>query len=409
MSNADVLNHTEPRGEQPAAERDGNDAGFWQHLADAFEKRPTAVDSMPASVPRIDPATLYRVLRRCGEHLSDCQVRYYHHRSDDSVWHLYSDVPADVLPTSEDQSLAGYAARMRRQVASPDGYSILVNGPFVHDEVIWRTVRDFGRELVRRIGLPSRGFDANFGLGQYDFTSSGVHYDGGRAAYILPVVGKKRFRVWPEDYVRAHPKLKHVRGRYGAMKDDSTVVEAGPGGVLYWPGNAWHIYEGDGDFTAMMTLGAWVGPELANLPCDVDRLQDSAQQIPDGFSVRSIADSPNRMQNAPIEQVWVGFLSGLGLRSPIPLRRDVLPEGPLRGQRHPLIWRPLPDGQFALGVNGHCLVLSGNWLTALIEQINSSVPFTAADFASHPAGAAVRALLDRLWACGALESHAPSL
>jgi hypothetical protein len=410
MINIDLPSHAERHAERPGMKSDGHDAGFWQQLADAFENRPAAIASMPASVPRIDPEALYRALMWCGEHISESHVRYYfHQRAEDRVWSLYSPapLPADVLPTREDGSLDAYIERMRRRVASPDGYSIFVTSAIKHDELTWRVVRDFVRELVGRVGLPPRGFDAGFGLGQYDFTPSGVHADTGRSAYILPIVGRKFFRIWRDDYARQVRSLANVRGRYGAAKNDSVEIEASPGGLLYWPEDVWHIYEGDGDFTAMLSLGAFVGQEVANIPCDVHHLQERAQEVPDNFSVKAIKDTSVRTQDAPIEQVWIGFLSGLGLRYPIPLRPDPLPDRPLRGQPHPVIWRRLPDGRLALGANGHCLVESGNWLLPLVERINTGVPFAAADFVSDPAGAATRTL-ERLWACGALEDGTSS-
>lgn len=411
MTHADLLNHADARAERPGLRPDDHDAVFWQQLADAFETRPATFANMPASVRRIDPAALYRALLWCGEHISESQVRYYYHeRAEDTVWSLYSPspLPAAVLPTREDGSLAAYIDRMRRSVASPDGYSIFVTSAIKHDELTWRVVRDFVRELVRRVGLPPRGFDAGFGVGHYDFTPSGVHADTGRSAWILPIVGRKFFRIWTDDYGRHHRGLANVRGQYGALKNDSVEVEAGAGGLLYWPEDVWHIYEGDGDFTAMLSLGAFVGQAGANLPCDVDHLQEQAQEVPGNFSVKAIKDTPVRAQDAPVEQVWLGFLSGLGLRYPIPLRDDALPDGPLRGERHPVIWRRLPDGQIALGANGHCIVASGDWLTPLVERINSGVPFAAAEVASYPDGPAMRALLGRLWACGALEDETSS-
>ncbi|MDZ4685131.1 MAG: hypothetical protein SH850_08575 [Planctomycetaceae bacterium] len=408
MTKAELLNHSEPRAESHSMRADEH-AGFWQNLGDAFEKRTASFESMPASVQRIDQAALYRALMWCGEHMKDSQVRFYHHRSDDTVWNMYSPspLPAAVLPIREDGSLAVYIDRMRRQIASPDGYSIFVTSVIKHDEFTWRVVRGFVRELVRRVGLPPRGFDAGFGLGQYDFTPSGVHADTGRSAYILPIVGSKRFRIWTDDYARQHPDLANVRGRYDTLKKDSLELEAGPGGLLYWPENGWHIYEGDGEFTAMLSLGAFVGEQVANLPCDVDKLQELAQTVPDSFSVKAIKDTPIRTQNAPVEQVWLGFLSGLGLRYPIPSRHDALPDGPLRGDRDPILWRALPDGRIAIGVNGHCIVDSGNWLTPLVERINARVPFAVAEVVSDPAGSAVRAMLERLWACGALRNDSP--
>ena len=52
-------------------------------------------------------------------------------------------------------------------------------------------------------------------------TPSGVHADTGRSAYIVPIVGKKFFRIWNDDYARQHRAgLANVRGHYDALKKD---------------------------------------------------------------------------------------------------------------------------------------------------------------------------------------------
>jgi len=296
-------------------------------------------------------------------------------------------------------------------VASGSGYSIFVNEVIKNDEVAWRAVRDFVRGLVQRIGLPTRGFDSGVGLGQYDFTPFGLHVDPGRSAFVLPVAGKKHFRIWPAAYIRQHRELIRARGDYGPLVKDSVMVEAGPGGLLYWPSDAWHIAEGanDGEFNAMVAIGALLGPPngVQAVPCDVDNLQENAQRLPDGLA--AALEGTFILKRAPtLEQVWVGFLSGLGLRYPIPVRQDALPQGRLQiQQRYPLISRPLSDHQLAIGVNGHCIVESGEWLTGVVERINSGEPFEAGELASDSTrGPVVHKLLGRLWECGALESHA---
>jgi hypothetical protein len=408
------MNHAAQYVESAEIEVAGSDTAFWQRLVDAhWEKSSTSFDRIPASLWRLDSREVFRLLTWCGEHLADSEVRYYLHRSDHTVWNLCTKLQPEILPARADGSIERYHERMRRSLPNGDGYSIFVNEVIRHDAVAWKGVRDFVRGLVQRVGLPARGFDSGVGMGQYDFTPFGLHVDQGRSAFVLPIVGRKHFRIWPGHYVRQHPELVKSHGNYGPLVKDSLELAAGPGGLLYWPSDAWHIAEGanDGEFTVMLAVGALLGgPQLASVPCDVDNLQESALNVPDGF-MSAIRGTNIGKRGATVEQVWIGFLSGLGLRYPIPVRDDALPQGRLRAQqRYPIIWRPLSDTQFALGVNGHCIVESGEWLPELIERINAGAPFDAAELVADSAGGSrVQALVDRLWACGALEAEAAAL
>jgi hypothetical protein len=403
------MNHAAPYVESAAIDAAGTDTEFWQHLVDAhWEKSSKSFESIPASLWRLDSRELFRLLTWCGEHLADSEVRYYLHRADRTVWQLCTALQPDILPTRADGSIERYHERMRRSIPGGDGYSIFVNEVIRHDEIAWRSVRDFVRGLVQRVGLPTRGFDSGVGLGQYDFTPFGLHVDQGRSAFILPIVGRKHFRIWPDHYVRQHRELDKSHGDYGALVKDSLELEAGPGGLMYWPSDAWHIAEGanDGAFIAMVAVGAWLGGRRVSvtIPCDVDNLQESAQHVPDGF-MTAIEGTQIRRRGPTVDHVWIGFLSSLGLRNPIPLRHDALPPGRLHGQRrYPIIWRRLPDGQLAIGANGHCVVESGGWLPELIERINTGAPFEVADVMSDADGPVQQKLLARLWACGVLES-----
>ena len=383
---------------------------FWQDLVEThWEKQSTSFDGIPPSLWRLDAQEIFRLLTWCGEHIAANEVRSYLHRSDKTVWQQCTKPEPHVLPMKADGSLAGYHERMRRAIPRGDGYSIFVNEVIRHDHIAWTCVRDFVRGLVQHVGLPTRGFDSGVGLGQYDFTPFGLHVDPGRSAFVLPVAGRKHFRIWPADYVQQHPELIRSHGNYGALVKDSLVVEAGPGGMLYWPSDAWHIAEGsnDGEFTAMVAVGALLGTGrmLATVPCDVDNLQQSARNMPDGFA--ATMEGTHIMKRAPTaEQAWLVLLSGLGLRHPMPMRQDALPAERLRAQqRYPILWRPLPDTQFAIGVNGHCIVEAGEWIPETIEQINSGAPFDAADLVARSVSESAHRLFEWLWQCRALEAE----
>ena len=386
---------------------------FWRDLVEThWERQSTAFDCLPASLWRLDAQHVFHLLTWCSEHIGESEVRCYGHRSDHTVWQLCTRPQPDVLPMRTDGSLAGYHERMRRAIPRGDGYSIFVNEVIKHDPAAWLGVRDFVRGLVQHVGLPTRGFDSGVGLGQYEFTPFGLHVDPGRSAFVVPVVGRKHFRIWSGDYVRQHQELVRSHGNYGPLVQDSLELEAGPGGLLYWPSDAWHIAEGanDGQFTVMVAVGALLGTGrmLATVPCDVDNLQQSAQNLPDGFAA-TIEGTHIMKRGASVEHAWMAFLSGLGLRHPIPRRRDALPSGRLRAQpRSPILWRSLPDGQFAVGVNGHCIVEAGDWVPESIEEIDTGAPFDVAQLAAGSASGSAHRLCEWLWACHAVESDPPS-
>jgi len=182
---------------------------------------------------------------------------------------------------------------------------------------------------------------------------------------------------------------------------------------MYWPSDAWHIAEGanDGEFTVMVAIGALLGTGrmLPAVPCDVDNLQKSAENMPDGFAA-TIEGTHIQKRGPTAEQVWMAFLSGLGLRHPMPMRRDALPgERLLAQRRYPILWRQLSDGQFAIGVSGHCIVEAGDWIPESIERINSGAPFEVPELVGQSANGSAHRLFEWLWACRALESDTQPL
>jgi hypothetical protein len=381
---------------------------FWQHLVQTdWEKRSTSWECMPPSLWRLNAQEIFHLLTSCGERIADNEVRTYLHRADGTVWQLCTKPAPEVLPMRADGSLKGYHERMRRAVPRGDGYSIFVNEIIRHDPIAWTSVRDFVRGLIQHIGLPTRGFDSGIGMGQYDFTPFGLHVDPGRSAFVLPIAGRKHFRIWPASYVRQHPELVRSHGDYGPLVNDSLMLEAGPGGLMYWPSDAWHIAEGanDGEFTVMVAIGALLGTGhmLPAVPCDVDNLQKSAEHMPDGFEA-TIEGTHIKKRGATAEQVWMAFLSGLGLRHPMPMRRDALPGERLQAQRrYPILWRQLADGQFAIAVNGHCIVEAGDWIPKAVEKIKGGAPFEVSALVNQSDSGSAHKVCEWLWACRALE------
>jgi hypothetical protein len=119
----------------------------------------------------------------------------------------------------------------------------------------WEGAYQMVRALARHVGLPP-GADTSVFMGRYRFTPTGVHYDN-LSSFNFPVLGGKTMRVWPREYVAAHPELDGAR-EYARHLGGSQLLRAPVGGMIYWPSSAFHIGEGDDAFSATLGLGIWI-------------------------------------------------------------------------------------------------------------------------------------------------------
>lgn len=66
---------------------------------------------------------------------------------------------------------------------------------------------------------------------------TGIHMDPNHA-FLRPVLGRKRLRLWPRHEIRRRDVgSQNIEG----LKDGSLLIEAGEDRIIYWPSDWWHI------------------------------------------------------------------------------------------------------------------------------------------------------------------------
>ncbi len=158
-----------------------------------------------------------------------------------------------VLPEKSDKTLLGYHQRMSKLF--PD-YCLVCDELLKVNLKKQHLLTDFTDQLYQHVGFPNRFSEMGLYLGNYRKTPFGVHVDS-CGVFSFPVAGVKRFRLWSPEFVKKNPALDRAF-TYEKYKKSSTLLEARPGDMTYWPSSAWHIAESDGSFSATWSLGVWV-------------------------------------------------------------------------------------------------------------------------------------------------------
>ena len=129
------------------------------------------------------------------------------------------------LPSAADGSIAGWSARRDVAAAGPAQFGFVVDDYHVHDDLVWRRVREFVRGLYGITGLPGEEAKMTLFLGNYARTPFGLHR-GRSANFMFVVDGLKRIRAWPDAFFRGKPDMTN-RLDYERYNDDSVVLDAG--------------------------------------------------------------------------------------------------------------------------------------------------------------------------------------
>lgn len=157
-------------------------------------------------------------------------------------------------PTPEDGGFARYEERVRRQ-GGDRPFLLVVNNLQAFDAERWNSIRRLLKPLFDRVGIPSWTTELSVFVGTYPNTPFGVHIDSASVMHF-PVVGTKRIRTWSRAFADASPGLKGAV-EYSKFLQGSELLEAGPGGMLYWPSDAWHVGEGTGELSVTWGVGMW--------------------------------------------------------------------------------------------------------------------------------------------------------
>lgn len=197
------------------------------------------------------------------------------------------------MPRRDDGSMAGYRQRMLRSLGGRR-YALVISAFHSHRWRLWHREREFFAPLWREAGLPITGAITTLFHGNYESTPVGVHRDR-FATFMIPVEGRKRMRFWASKPWR---EPVSTLPDYRAHLRSSFLIEAGPGDVLYWPADYYHVGESiDGGVSTSVNLGVPRTEhrpvyELEDLMVDIgqaDSLIDPAAQL---LRARLRADLP---------------------------------------------------------------------------------------------------------------------
>ncbi|MEO8698779.1 MAG: hypothetical protein ABI867_02015 [Kofleriaceae bacterium] len=247
-----------------------------------------------------------------------------------------------------DVSIEAYVDRLIRDHAATQLTCIAKELETSHER-IWFGCGRFLRALYARIGLPAGAASLSLFAGRYGKTPFGCHKDVDHVITYV-IAGRKRFLVWPFEVVAEHLGIApEIRDRavlletfdYNAIRDRATVLEGGPGDLLYWPWDHWHVAESDGELTASLSLGI--------APHGTRAIDDELLDRTTRFAFR-----------APIPAASVGAPFAA-----TDLLRPALPDL--------IAWQEAE--QLSVSVNGHGFTVEPRpELTALIAELNTGDP-----------------------------------
>jgi ribosomal protein L16 Arg81 hydroxylase len=248
------------------------DFQFWQSFSKNYwEKKPLVLKNVKSELLQMSDAVIFSLLvdysNQCRKNKNADGFKFYINGLKTSE----SDV-LQILPIKADKNLLGYHKRMNKMFTD---YCLVCDELLQANTDYQSLLIDFTNSLYKSVGFPNRFSEMGLYLGNYRKTPFGVHVDS-CGVFSFPVSGNKKFRLWTADYVKKNPALDRAFV-YMKHKKNSLVMDLKPGDLAYWPSSAWHIAEGDGEFSATWSLGIWVDRPHKTVMTDLVSLIVGAQ------------------------------------------------------------------------------------------------------------------------------------
>jgi hypothetical protein len=326
---------------------------------------------------------------RYRDNHSEAEVRVY---LDGSLlpWDKRNEEIAAMLPKQSDGGFDGFEDRMEASLGNRD-YTISLPNIHRFDRTLWNRVCRLLDDLYQYVGLPNDWdgwVDSNSFIGRYSRTPFGVHW-GPMAVLTFPVIGRKLFRGWDDDYVQKHPDL-HDSHEYADHLVTSRVLAGSAGDVIYWPSRFWHIAESDKAFTAAFSIGFWCEQVTANPTHQVlgaarllldakapeashrkfeterrpkgDQYRTSARWLEHAARLRTLIED-GKLERA-LKLIWLRGLSASGFRVVPPLREKislatVTNTGAIVHKIAPILHCDLASDRLAVACGGYAFEVNG--------------------------------------------------
>lgn len=367
---------------------------FWADFhAKFWEKKPLLLKGGASRLLEVDAAHVFELLVQYSDHCRKSGTTEGLKLYIDGQLQ-YAEDALRLLPLRKDQALAGYHSRMSREFSD---YCLVCDELLQVSQAKWDLLGTFMQGLYRHVGIPTRYAEIGLYLGNYRRTPFGVHVDG-CGVLSIPVVGKKKFRLWAPEFAEKHPGLQDAF-TYETYKKKSQVLVAKPGDITYWPSTYWHIAESDGSFSATWSLGVWMdrpfsealfetiqpllerklGPDAdaRSIPFRKFHGKDGRiERLPDILdrSVKLLAGLSKGELHDTLLRYWLEVASKRGFKNaPVPGKRTRLQVGDrVRGKpQNPILWASLAGGGACVAANGTLVDISDSRNIKMIEALNS--------------------------------------
>jgi hypothetical protein len=371
---------------------------FWDRLAPHWNRRPVVI-KRPFLKPFIDQSEFFGFLQawaretRDGKRAFDVEM-----------------IDADVLPRSEDRTLAEFEARIAPRWNRP-WYLYVSDGLHHYDGAFWeRAVELIEPALRRQGGVPSGGMTLEVFYGKYGSTPTGIHLDSSdNIAFVAR--GPKRLLFWPPDRFTARlvspPQIpRHqqcLTGRYEEFLSDALVIDADEGDVIYWPKEYWHVGASGGDWSGMVSMPMWWSASPSKLAhamvarlldlraeprpyaLNLDDMVTAAGTLPPalGDMVGQVKSQINSRLDLTVRIGWAKFVSGYGFSTPpAPQKAPQIAEDTRIRVKHPVVSIDLGRAA-AIIACGQNVLTHCKPLTSVVAELRPGSEHTVSDLASH--------------------------
>lgn len=378
-----------------------HDAQFWRRFAEANWERKELCSDTVFKEPPLDEEQLFKdVLNCCGNKADGVFINFHI----EGERHFYSQGDP-LLPQASDGSFKGYHERMKRELVEKK-YCLIINNIEIQSFEAWNWGRHFLNGLFEETGFNKIGVASNLFIGS-DKTPFGIHQDiSNDSVFHVPVVGRKGMRLWPANYHEGKADFDGAR-EYQAYVADSTLIQAGPGGILYWPSGLWHTSEKVDELsvslavalscyhnTTMLVLDLIRGIAAQHqhlykektLPFRPSDMRSGTTALPE-----ELLEAMNYIKSAVSEEVmmmqWSRLATGFNFKSPtvaLPVdTRSITPDMEInREDSFPILHVKL-NNQSGISANGHYFARAFHpaW-QAIVNLLNTSSSLKAQELYS---------------------------
>lgn len=304
------------------------------------------------------------------------------------------------LPQGADGSLQSYAERLQ---GLGKERPFFIQLPQLHrfDNLLWKRVRDFARNIYRHVGMPAGKGWSDIYIGRYESTPFGIHLDSA-SNFTFGLVGKKTLYLWEPEYYERHIKGHDPRD-YKRFVADAIELTVHAGEMIYWPSRYWHVAASNGEFSITANVSFYLQENLADrigqtitqllrarlgareiatgYAFDPDHLQDAAAELPP--SVKRALDEVGALIEEGVlaqhfEVDWLARITRYGFDgAPVPKDGAAIhPDSVVQGDpEYPILWRRPIESMLLVSANGQLLTVPYHCeIPRLIDRLNSGRP-----------------------------------